>query len=148
MESARLERAERDGVLICGMGGSAIGGDLAAAALGERLVRPMATVRGYGLPGWATEDWAVVCSSYSGGTEETVACFEAASELGAERLVAGTGGPLVERAREQGVPVIGLPGYCSRGWRSPTCSSSRRRRRRSYVPRRESRPRSRRQPTS
>jgi glucose/mannose-6-phosphate isomerase len=110
VESARLEAADSAGLLVCGMGGSAIGGDLAAAALGERLARPLATVRGYRLPSWAGADWTVLCSSYSGGTEETVACFEAATEAGARRIVAGTGGILVDRAREEGVPVVGLPG--------------------------------------
>ena len=92
------------------MGGSAIGGDLAAAALGDRLTGPMVTVRDYALPSWATPEWTVLCSSYSGATEETVACFEAAEALGARRVVASTGGPLVDRARETDVPVIGLPG--------------------------------------
>ncbi len=110
VESARLEPAEAAGVMVCGMGGSAIGGDLAAAALGNRLTRPLLTVRGYELPSWATPEWAVLCSSYSGGTEETLACFAAAEALGARRLVASTGGELVDSARAAGVPVIGLPG--------------------------------------
>jgi glucose/mannose-6-phosphate isomerase len=110
VESARLQASEAAGLLVSGMGGSAIGGDLAAAALGERLTRPLVTVRGYGLPGWVTADWTVLCSSYSGETEETLSCFEAATELGASRIVASTGGALVERAREEGVPVVGLPG--------------------------------------
>ena len=67
-------------------------------------------MRGYGLPSWATPEWAVLCSSYSGNTEETLACFAAAEALGARRLVASTGGALVDGARESGVPVIGLPG--------------------------------------
>jgi glucose/mannose-6-phosphate isomerase len=92
------------------MGGSAIGGDLAAAAIGDRLTGPMVTVRGYALPSWATPEWTVLCSSYSGATEETLACFEAAEALGAKRLVASIGGPLVDRARESEVPVVGLPG--------------------------------------
>jgi glucose/mannose-6-phosphate isomerase len=110
VESARLEPGEAAGVMICGMGGSAIGGDLAAAALGDRLTGPLLTVRGYGLPSWVTPEWAVLCSSYSGGTEETLACFAAAEALGARRIVASTGGPLVDEARAAGVPVIGLPG--------------------------------------
>jgi glucose/mannose-6-phosphate isomerase len=52
----------------------------------------------------------VLCSSYSGETEETLACFAAAKELGARRVVASTGGALVESARVAGDPVIGLPG--------------------------------------
>lgn len=110
VETARLQAADAAGVLVCGMGGSAIGGDLAAAALGDRLTRPMLTVRGYELPSWATPDWTVLCSSYSGQTEETVACFAAATALGAHRVVVSTGGRLVEEARQEGVPVVGLPG--------------------------------------
>jgi glucose/mannose-6-phosphate isomerase len=110
VESARLESADSAGLLVCGLGGSAIGGSLAAAALGDRLRRPLATVRGYRLPGWAGPDWTVLCSSYSGATEETLACFDAAAALGSRRIVASTGGPLVERARDEGVPVVGLPG--------------------------------------
>jgi glucose/mannose-6-phosphate isomerase len=54
-------------------------------------------------------DRAVLCSSYSGNTEETGACYEAAEALGARRIVATTGGQLAEAARRDGVPVIGLP---------------------------------------
>jgi glucose/mannose-6-phosphate isomerase len=73
-------------------------------------VRPLLTVRGYALPSWATREWAVFCSSYSGETEETLACFAAAEALGARRVVASTGGALVDSARSAGDPVIGLPG--------------------------------------
>jgi glucose/mannose-6-phosphate isomerase len=110
VDSARLEGSESSGLLVCGMGGSAIGGDLAVAAFGERLERPMATVRGYLLPSWVDQNWAVLCSSYSGDTEETLACFERAEAAGARVLVASTGGELVERARDAAAPVVGLPG--------------------------------------
>lgn len=110
IESARLEPGDAAGVLVCGMGGSAIGGDLAAAALGDRLTRPLLTVRGYEIPSWATPEWTVLASSYSGDTEETLACFAAAEALGARRIVASTGGALADAAREAGVPVVGLPG--------------------------------------
>lgn len=110
VEAARLEPADSAGVLICGVGGSAIGGDLATAALGRRLSRPLAMVRGYGLPSWATPEWTAVCISYSGETEETLACFAAAEALGARRIAVSTGGSLVEAARQAQVPVVGLPG--------------------------------------
>jgi len=110
VESARLEPGQSAGLMVCGMGGSAIGGDLAAAALGDMLTGPLLTVRGYALPSWATPEWTVLCSSYSGDTEETLACFDAAEALGARRIVASTGGALVDGARGAGVPVIGLPG--------------------------------------
>lgn len=110
VETARLEPRDSAGLLVCGMGGSAIGGELAAAALGAELTRPMVSVRGYALPSWATPEWTVLCSSYSGNTEETLACFEAAEALGARRVVLSTGGRLTDLAREAGVPVIGMPG--------------------------------------
>jgi glucose/mannose-6-phosphate isomerase len=110
VEAARLEPTDSAGVLVCGVGGSAIGGDLAAAALGERLERPLLTVRGYEPPSWATPEWMALCVSYSGDTEETLSCFAAAGALGAERIAVTTGGALVEAARAARVPVVGLPG--------------------------------------
>ena len=98
------------GVIVAGMGGSAAGGRLASAALGPRLSRPLAVADGYALPPWAGPEQPVLCSSYSGATEETLACYDAAAELGAPRIVATTGGPLAERARRDRVPVVPLPG--------------------------------------
>lgn len=97
------------GLVVCGMGGSAVGGDLAAAALAGRQARPLRTVRGYGVEPWVGEHTLVLCSSYSGGTEETLSCFEAAGRAGAPRVALTTGGELAERARAEGVPVIGVP---------------------------------------
>jgi len=110
IDTARLHPMEAPAAFVCGMGGSAIGGDLAAAALGDRLSKPFLTVRGYELPSWAPAGSAVLCSSYSGETEETLACYAAAEALGAHRLVATTGGELAELARRDDVPVVGLPG--------------------------------------
>ncbi len=97
------------GLVVCGMGGSAVGGDLAAAAIGARATRPIRTVRGYELPAGVGADTLVLCASYSGSTEETLACFDAAGEAGAPRVALTTGGPLAERARAEGIPVIGVP---------------------------------------
>ena len=52
----------------------------------------------------------MLCASYSGDTEETLACYEAAGALGATRVVATTGGRLAELARADGVPVIPVAG--------------------------------------
>ena len=97
------------GLVVCGMGGSAIGGDLAAAALGDRATRPITLVRGYAIESWTLPESLVLCASYSGNTEETLACFEAAGAAGAQRVVITTGGTLAELAREEDVPVIGVP---------------------------------------
>lgn len=109
VDSARLEPMECSGLLVCGMGGSAIGGDLAAAALGSRQSRPLDVVRGYGVPSWTLPDRVIFCSSYSGNTEETLASYDAAEAVGARRIAATTGGRLAESARRDDVPVIGMP---------------------------------------
>jgi glucose/mannose-6-phosphate isomerase len=98
------------GLIVAGMGGSAVGGRLALGALGPRLSRPLTVWDGYGLPGWAGPATLVFCSSYSGHTEETLSAYDAAVERGAPCLVATTGGPLAERARRDDVPVIPVPG--------------------------------------
>jgi glucose/mannose-6-phosphate isomerase len=110
VESAGLEQAQASGLVVCGMGGSAIGADLARSALGDSLGLPMQIFRDYELPPWTAPDRAILCSSYSGDTEETLACFEAAEAIGARRYVATTGGQLADAARAGDVPVIGLPG--------------------------------------
>ena len=97
------------GLVVAGMGGSAIGGALARAAMGDHASRPIFVTRAYGLPPWTTPDTMVLCASYSGDTEETLACYESAGALGAKRTVVTTGGRLAEMARADGVPVIPLP---------------------------------------
>ena len=114
VESASLDRVlgasdDLGPLLVCGMGGSAIGADLAGAVLGDRLLRPLQAVRGYELPLWASPASVVLCASYSGNTEETLACYEAAGALGAVRVALTTGGRLAAAARDDGVPVIPLP---------------------------------------
>ena len=109
VESADLHPHEASGLIVCGMGGSAIGGVLARAALGDQMGRSMTVFRDYEMPPWTPPDRAVLCSSYSGNTEETLACFEAAEAVGAQRVVATTGGALAEAARAADVPVIGVP---------------------------------------
>jgi glucose/mannose-6-phosphate isomerase len=98
------------GLVVAGMGGSAIGGRLARAALGDHASRPILSARTYGLPPWTTPDTTVLCASYSGNTEETLACYEAAGALGAHRIVVTSGGELAELARQDGVPVIPVAG--------------------------------------
>jgi glucose/mannose-6-phosphate isomerase len=111
VESAGLEPEDTPGgLVVAGMGGSAIGGALARAVLGDRASRPIVLARGYALPAWTTPDTTVLCSSYSGNTEETLAVYDAAGALGARRIVSTTGGKLAAAARADDVPVVPLPG--------------------------------------
>ncbi len=92
------------------MGGSAIGGALARAAFGDTASRPILSARAYGVPAWTTPDTTVLCASYSGDTEETLAAYDAAGALGAKRVVVTTGGRLAAQARADDVPVIPVAG--------------------------------------
>src|SRR6266542_1887056 len=73
-------------IVVAGMGGSAIGGDLAAALLADELKVPMTVHRDYGLPAYVGRDSLVIASSYSGNTEETLSAFEDARKRGAKVL--------------------------------------------------------------
>ncbi|MGH2843947.1 MAG: bifunctional phosphoglucose/phosphomannose isomerase [Solirubrobacteraceae bacterium] len=111
VESAGLRAHDSPGgLVVAGMGSSSIGGALARAVLGDRASRPIALARGYELPASTTPDTTVLCQSYSGNTEETLALYEAARALGARTIVATTGGKLAGQARADAVPVIPLPG--------------------------------------
>jgi glucose/mannose-6-phosphate isomerase len=111
VESAGLKPTDSPaGMVFAGMGATATAGLLARAALGDQASRPILPARAYGLPPWTTPETTVLCASYSGDTEETLACYEAAGALGAPRVVVTTGGQLATLAREDGVPVIPIAG--------------------------------------
>src|SRR5258708_14388884 len=97
------------GLVVAGMGGSAIGGALARAALGDHASRPIFVTRAYGIPTWTTPDTMVMCAGYSAGTEEAPACYESAGALGAKRTGVTTGGPPPGMAPAAGAPVDPLP---------------------------------------
>jgi len=93
-------------ITVAGMGGSAIGGDLAAALLADELKVPMSVHRDYGLPAYVGRDSLVIVSSYSGNTEETLSSFEEARKRGAKVLALTTGGKIAELARASNYPVV------------------------------------------
>lgn len=96
-------RSLAGGVAVCGE--ESIGGSLAAAALGDRATAPVRA----GLEPWAKDDTLVLCASYTGDGEEALRCFAEAGARGCPRVVVCTAGALASRAREEGVPVIGVP---------------------------------------
>lgn len=93
-------------VLVLGMGGSAIGGDLARTIAARSGSVPVIVSREYDLPGWVNPETLVVVSSYSGATEETLSATEQALEHGALMLALTTGGRLAQLGRERGFPVL------------------------------------------
>lgn len=93
-------------VVVCGMGGSAIGADLIAAYLAPAAGASIQVWRNYGLPAYAQgPETLVVASSHSGNTEETLSGFETALRRGVHLLAISTGGELIRRAQEAGVPA-------------------------------------------
>ena len=103
-QSAGVRAADSPaGLVVCGMGGSAIGGDLAIAALGDRATRPISVVRLRARILDSARD-SFCALSYSGRPRSSFA----AGAAGARRA-ALTGGTLAEVARAEGVPVVGVP---------------------------------------
>lgn len=96
-----------DNILVCGMGGSAIGGDLANSLLWEEISVPIHVNRDYHLPAFVSKNSLVFLVSYSGNTEETLNAYKEAQEKEARRIVICSGGKLKEIARED--VVIEIP---------------------------------------
>lgn len=96
-------------IVVCGMGGSAIGGDLARSLLSDRLMYPMYICRNYQLPAFAGPDTLVIASSYSGNTEETLSAVDQALTRKCRLFALSTGGTLGEICRRHQIPLAVLP---------------------------------------
>ena len=105
-----LNADDLDGIVICGMGGSAIGGDLMRTLVEPTASVPILVNRGYSLPGWVGKKTLVVASSYSGGTEETLSAFAEARQKGARILIVTSGGDLSDHAEADGLDLVTIPG--------------------------------------
>lgn len=99
-----------DNVVVSGMGGSAIGGELLRALVEPEGAIPVAVKRTYDLPGYVGSRSLFVASSYSGNTEETLAAFDQALARGARIFCITSGGGLLDLARKHGLPHIVIPG--------------------------------------
>ena len=97
-------------VVFCGMGGSAVAGDVLRELFRDRLGVPIDVTRGPALPEFCGPRSLVVCSSYSGDTGETLACFEEALRRGCRIVPVASGGRLAARSAEEGHAVVSVPG--------------------------------------
>ncbi|MFQ6092559.1 MAG: bifunctional phosphoglucose/phosphomannose isomerase [bacterium] len=99
-------------VVISGLGGSAIGGDILCACLADEMKVPIQVNRNYSLPRYVSPSSLLFVLSYSGNTEETLRVFETAIERGVPLVCITSGGRLGELAAEEKKWVIRIPsGY-------------------------------------
>ena len=96
-------------VVIAGMGGSGIGGDLVKAVLGGQFPCPIIVHRGYTLPAFVTSKTLFIAVSYSGNTEETLLSVERAFSQGARILAVTSGGKLREFAHAHNLACVTIP---------------------------------------
>jgi len=97
-------------IVITGLGGSAISGDLARAAAGGAIKLPLTVNRDYVLPPFVNASTLVIACSYSGNTEETLGVYARAKAAGADVVCITSGGLLAEVAGRDSFPVVSLPG--------------------------------------
>jgi len=107
---AGVARLVEDGrpraVVVIGMGGSGIAGDVLAAVAGPTCPLPVVTHRGYGLPGWVGPVDLVVAVSCSGSTQETLSGLEEAVRRGCRLLVVARSGSPVDDLGQRGRAVF------------------------------------------
>ena len=98
-----------ENIVIAGMGGSAIGGDIVSALGRKNIDIPLTISRDYVLPNWVGKNSLVICSSYSGNTEETLSCFEDALIKNAQICGITTGGILKSKLNDLNKDVLIIP---------------------------------------
>lgn len=96
-------------VVVTGLGGSAVGGDLLRVLVEDNGEVPLVVNRDYQMPAFVNDRTFVIAASYSGNTEETLSAFEDAQDRGALLACVTSGGELAQRAAHYGTPVAFIP---------------------------------------
>ncbi len=97
-------------ILICGLGGSGIGGTIVSDIISSKVNIPIAATKDYSIPNFVNEHTLVIANSYSGNTEETLYALEKCQARGAEIAVITSGGKLKTIAEENKYNNIIIPG--------------------------------------
>ncbi|NLJ76434.1 MAG: bifunctional phosphoglucose/phosphomannose isomerase [Peptococcaceae bacterium] len=100
-------------IVVTGLGGSAIGGDLLRVYTADKIQVPITVNRDYSLPGFVGPDTLVFAVSYSGNTEETLSAYKEARARGASVIAITTGGELAGMVEKDGVPLVRIPTGCA-----------------------------------
>lgn len=98
-----------ESVLICGLGGSGIGGTVVSQIVGNDANTPIVINKDYKIPAFVNQNTLVICSSYSGNTEETLEMLAQAEAKGAEIACVTSGGKLQEIAKVKNYNLITIP---------------------------------------
>lgn len=96
-------------MVISGMGGSAVGGDLLKTYLRDEIKIPIQVVRDYSLPSFVDKQTLVFSNSYSGNTEETLTAYKQAIKAKAKVIAITSGGKLKKLSKQNGNPCIIIP---------------------------------------
>jgi glucose/mannose-6-phosphate isomerase len=106
----QLNFPKPDNIIVAGMGGSGIGGDLLKDWARNQASMPIEVNRDYHLPAYACKRTLVLLTSYSGDTEETLSAFLDALKRKCMIFCISSGGALLENAEKLGVPYLRVPG--------------------------------------
>ncbi|HCF70557.1 MAG TPA: bifunctional phosphoglucose/phosphomannose isomerase [Syntrophomonas sp.] len=96
-------------IIITGLGGSAIGGDIVRTLAWSQAKVPIVVNRDYNMPAFTGGDTLVMVVSYSGNTEETLSAYQQARKAGAQIVCVASGGKLADLAAADGYEVIKVP---------------------------------------
>src|SRR5947199_10603634 len=96
-------------VVVLGMGGSGIAGDIVAAVAGPFMPVPVVVAKSYELPAFVGDGTLVFAVSFSGNTEETVEATSEAAVQGAKVVVVSGGGELTRLGEAWGSPIVAVP---------------------------------------
>jgi glucose/mannose-6-phosphate isomerase len=108
-EAVEIEVFSPYHAVVAGVGGSAIGGDILASWLFNRINIPIFVNRAYKLPSFVGENTLLFTVSYSGNTEETLSLFEEGKKKGCKIIAITSGGTLAQRCREDNITVVSVP---------------------------------------
>lgn len=99
-----------ENIVVCGMGGSGIGGKIVGQWFADELKVPFSSVQDYFLPAFVGENTLLIASSYSGNTEETIWAVEEGIKRNAHIVAICSGGKLSELAKKHNFDAIVVPG--------------------------------------
>ena len=103
------KRTNIKNIIICGMGGSAIGGDFVKTVLKDDLKIPIIVNRDYDLPNWISKETLIFICSYSGNTEETISCYKSAVKRKISPVIVSSGGYILDNAKKYNYDFVELP---------------------------------------